>query len=130
MNQEYQFIPLYKWNNESTFPKLSDYKRINPNISDFAIKNGAPSMHNMADPTTFAITNDKSRIFAYGSTFQFRNSMTKGGLFEDVIYDEYRGDNGHAEHEINIYRNGWVIYNMLGSGVPIMKSYLGRFKKM
>jgi hypothetical protein len=82
----------------------------------------------MTKPTIFSITNDKSNLFAYGSAFQF--TMTKGGLFGDIVYDKYRGDNGHAGHEIHIYRNGWVIYNVLGSGVPIMKSYLGRYKEL
>ena len=85
MTQEYQFIPLYKWNRESIFPKLSEYSKINYlNLSEFAIKNGAPSRHDLTKPTIFAITNDKSILFAYGSKFNFRNSMTKGGLFGDV----------------------------------------------
>lgn len=131
MSQEYQFIPLYKWNRESIFPKLSEYNEINYlNLSDFVIKNGAPSNHDMTKPTILAITNDKSKLFAYGSVFNFRNSMTKGGLFGGVTYDQYYGDNGHAGHIINIYRNGWVIYNESGSGLPITKSYLGRFKEL
>ena len=81
MTQEYQFIPLYKWNRESIFPKLSEYRKINYlNLSEFTIKNG----HDLTKPTIFAITNDKSILFAYGSKFNFRNSMTKGGLFGDV----------------------------------------------
>lgn len=128
MTQEYQFIPLYKWNRESIFPKLSEYNEIS--LSEFTIKNGAPSRHDLTKPTIFAITNDKSKLFAYGSEFNFSNSMTKEGLFGDVIYDEYRGDNGHAGHKMNIYRDGWAIYSESGSGVPITKSYLGRYKEL
>jgi len=130
MNEEYTFIPLYKWNNSSTFPKLSDYKRVNLNISDFSIKNGAPSTHDITQPSIFTPTNDWSKLFAYGSEFKFKDTMTEGGLLDNVVYNKYRGDNGHAGHEINIYKNGWATYNILGSGVPIMKSYLGRIKQI
>lgn len=117
LRTEYYFVPLYKWNRTNN---------IKPTIEDYA----KFSKWDIKKPTNFAIVNDK--LFAYGKTYGLKSNkygQPFGKLFDNSTNcNVFFGSNSMAGEEWHVYDNGWATFNIMGSGVPVIDSYLGQYK--
>lgn len=121
---EYYFVPLYKWDGTNIEPNINNYSELDHNAQNF---NGK---WNLTEPTIFAICNNK--LYGWGKTYdlQANQSLKYGNLFNDENCRIFFGSNSMAGEAWHIYSDGWATFNILGSGLPVVTSYLGQFKQL
>ena len=110
MQHQYYFTPLYRWNRDSTNPKLSEYEKMAKGLSCDVL-----------------LTFEHGSLNANNKTYKYLNRKPYSNLF-DIDCDVFYGDNNLAGEEWHIYKNGWVVFNVNGSGLPIVESYLGKMR--
>lgn len=134
MLRYYHFIPKRKWNEAGFKPEIRNYKPISPSRIDRSIQNSNAYVTkmrgwDMTAPTIFVIAtheNGEEVLFAYGNTYS--QSEKNNGLVDSdsIDYVVFKGPNQWAGEEWHIYENGYVTFNVMGSGRPIVESYLGK----
>jgi hypothetical protein len=130
----YQFTPKKKWNEVSTIPNIREYKPISLSMLDQSIQNNNAYVTknrgwDMTKPTLFIIAKGNV-LFGYGNTYEKSNESSQIRGVESVESSVFRGPNEWAGEEWHIFENGWATFNVLGSGRPIVESYLGKFEQI